>query len=536
MRLAGELSQRLRQAGHRVVLSCMSEYRHQALRKAECLLIIASTHGEGEPPDKARLFYDFLHSPRAPRLENLRFSVLALGDLSYKQYCQAGVALDRRLEELGARRLHERVDCDVDYHDPAESWMQGVVTTLGSPGAALPDGSRLPDNVAGSRPAMVGAAASAPADRFGRERPFSAQVLENFSLNGRGSDKETRYLKLALEGSGFSFEPGDSLGIYPQNRPALVDELIGRMRWNPAELVPAGKAEVPLREALLKYYEITQLTRPLLQQAAAFSRDGLADLVGHRPEEDLYAYLPGRDLIDLANDFSLDGVPARDFVRVLRRIPPRLYSISSSCLANPGEVDLTIAVVSYQAYQRDRFGTCSKYCAELAPGRDQVAVYVNANPNFRMPSDPSAPLIMVGAGTGVAPFRAFLEQREEQGADGKTWLFFGDRRFRTDFLYQLDWLRWRKHHTLTRMDVAFSRDTSAKVYVQHRMLEHSRDIYAWLQEGASLFVCGDEKRLAPDVHAALTTIVRQEGRCDEEQARAYLAELQRQNRYQRDVY
>ena len=213
-------------------------------------------------------------------------------------------------------------------------------------------------------------------------------MLENFSLNGRGSDKETRYLKLALEGSGFSFEPGDSLGIYPENRPELVDELIGHMRWNPEELVPAGKEEMPLREALLKQYEITLLTKPLLQKAAEFSRDGLAELVNRRPEEELYAYLPGRDLLDLARDFSLPGAPARDFVRVLRRIPPRLYSISSSHLANPDEVDLTVAVVRYRAHDRDRFGTCSIHCAEQLAARDRLSVYVNHNPNFRMPRDP----------------------------------------------------------------------------------------------------------------------------------------------------
>jgi sulfite reductase (NADPH) flavoprotein alpha-component len=528
MRLAAELSQRLRRAGLRVALSCMSEYRHNALKKAERLLVIASTHGEGEPPDKARLFYEFLHSERAPRLENLRFSVLALGDLSYKQFCAVGNRLDRRLEELGAQRLHERVDCDVDYHEQAEDWMQAVVNALDSDVADTGANGPLP---AVSRPTV-----SPPTDTFGRERPFPAQVLENFCLNGRGSDKDTRYLKLALEGSGFSFEPGDSLGIYPQNRPDLVDEVIDHMRWNPEELVPTGKTEMPLREALLKYYEITLLTKPLLQKAADFSRDGLADLVGRRPEEELFAYLPGRDLLDLAHDFSLRGAPVRDFVRILRRLPPRLYSISSSCRANPNEVDLTIAVVRYRAHDRDRFGTCSGYCAEQLASRDRLSVYVNQNPNFRMPADPSTPLIMVGAGTGVAPFRAFLEDREETGATGKTWLFFGDRRFRTDFLYQLDWLRWRKRETLTRMDVAFSRDTSAKMYVQHRMLEHSRDIYAWLQEGACFFVCGDEKGLASDVHAALTAIVGQEGHMSEDQARAYLAELQQQNRCQRDVY
>ncbi len=263
-------------------------------------------------------------------MENLSFSVLALGDLSYKQFCETGKSVDRRLEELGARRLYERVDCDVDYRDPAEEWMRAVVKALGEAGTPAHDVGGAAGAVKGPLPPLNLASDSDAVDAFGRENPFAAQVLENVTLNGRGSDKETRYLKLALEGSGFSFEPGDSLGIYPQNRPELVEELIAYMRWNPEELVPAGKTEMPLRDALRKHYEITQLTKPLLQKSAAFSRDGLADLVGRRPEEELFAYLPGRDLLDLAHDFSLHGAPARDFVHVLRRIPPRLYSISSS--------------------------------------------------------------------------------------------------------------------------------------------------------------------------------------------------------------
>jgi sulfite reductase (NADPH) flavoprotein alpha-component len=530
MRLASQLAGRLREAGVAATQSCTSEYSHNKLRKASRLLIIASTHGEGEPPDKARLFFDFLLSQRAPRLEKLRFSVLALGDLSYKQFCEVGKRLDRRLEELGAQRLHERVDCDVDYQDPADAWMQAVVQALANEGVGTTGEAKQRLSVA------VHATVAALSETFSRARPFPAQIVENISLSGRGSDKETRYLKLSLEGSGFSFEPGDSLGIYPENRPELVDQLIGHMGWNPDELVPAGRDESPLRQSLLKHYEITLLTKPLLEKAAEFSRDGLADLVRHRPEEELYAYLPGRDLLDLARDFSLPGAPAREFVRALRRIPPRLYSISSSYRANPDEVDLTVSVVRYRTYDRDRFGICSSHCASRFGPDERLPVYVNQNPNFRMPRDPAAPLIMVGAGTGVAPFRAFLEEREDLGAEGKTWLFFGDRRFRTDFLYQLDWLRWHKRGTLSRMNVAFSRDTDTKVYVQHRMLEHGREIYGWLREGAYFYVCGDEKRLAPDVHAALITIVRQEGGMGEEQAQTYLAELQQQNRYQRDVY
>jgi sulfite reductase (NADPH) flavoprotein alpha-component len=533
MRLARKMARRLEKRGFAAALSCMSEYKPRHIKKARHVLVIVSTHGEGDPPDKALPFYEFLHGRRVPRLEGTRFAVLALGDLTYKHFCKTGKDFDRRLEELGAERLHPRADCDVDYDEAAEAWMEGVLAALcrraeAEGGAPRPGAAR-----------RAGAAAASLDDEsepaWTRSRPFSAEVLENLNLNGRGSDKETRLLKLSLEDSGLSFEPGDSLGIYPENRPDLVDQLIREMRWDGDQPVPAGKAERPLRDALLKHYEITALTRPLVEQAAAFSRDGLKDMLAG-PEEQVDAYLSGRDLLDLVRDFSLAGAPAAEFVPVLRKMPARLYSIASSHRANPDEVDLIIVALRYEAHGRQRYGTCSVYCSERLGEGDRVPVYVHSNPNFRPPPDPDTPVIMVGPGTGVAPFRAFLEEREETGARGRTWLFFGDRRFRTDFLCQTEWLRWVKSGVLGRMDVAFSRDASEKVYVQHRMLEQSREIYAWLQEGAYFYVCGDEKRMAPDVHAALTTIVGREGGLGPEAAAEYVARLQREGRYQRDVY
>ena len=358
---------------------------------------------------------------------------------------------------------------------------------------------------------------AAPA--FTRTNPFTAEVLENFNLNGRGSDKETRHLKLAIEGSGLCFEPGDSLGIYPHNDPQLVDDVIGHMGWNPEEVIPAGKQELPLREALIQHYEITLLSKQLLKQAATFSRDGLQDLVQADANEKLKAYTRGRDLLDLVRDFSIQGIPPREFVPMLRKLPARLYSIASSFRANSGEVDLLIAALRYQAHNRDRLGTCSVHCAERVEPGDYLQVFVHSNPNFRLPADPDVPIIMVGPGTGVAPFRAFVEDREESGAGGKSWLFFGDRRFRTDFLYQVEWLRWLKLGVLTRLDVAFSRDQGAKVYVQHRMLEKSRELYGWLQEGAHFYVCGSVNPMAADVHATLVSIVAERRRQEQGRGR-----------------
>jgi sulfite reductase (NADPH) flavoprotein alpha-component len=295
--------------------------------------------------------------------------------------------------------------------------------------------------------------------------------------------------------------------------------------------------ERPLREALLRNFEITVLTKPLLEQASQLSSgNGLQQLVEPGRAQDLKNYMKERDLLDLVRDYSPWNVSAAAFVSILRKLPARLYSIASSQKANPDEVHVTIRAVRYETHGRDRYGVCSVQCAErLQPG-DTLPVYIQHNPNFKLPANPATPIIMIGPGTGVAPFRAFLEEREETGAEGKTWLFFGDQHFSTDFLYQLDWQRWLKEGVLTRMDVAFSRDTDKKVYVQHRMLEKSRELFQWLEQGACVYVCGDEKHMAHDVHAALAAILEREGGMSPEAAAAYLSEMQQQKRYQRDVY
>ena len=529
-RLSKKLGEKLQAQGFQVTLSSMGDFKTNNLKKVETLLIAVSTHGEGDPPDNAIPFYEFLHSKRAPRLEGLRYSVLALGDTSYEKFCQTGKDFDKRLEELGASRLTPRVDCDVDYDEPAAEWMSQVTSALNA--AAGAGGSA-------ATAAAVASPGAAPATEYSRTNPFEAEVLENLNLNGRGSDRETRHLELSLEGSGMDYEPGDCLAVYPRNHPRLVDELIEAMGWNGDELVPVNKNgdERPLRDALSASFEITVLTKPLLEQAAKLTQNGaLQELVSEGREADLRAYASGRDLLDLVQDYGLKGVPAKSFVSILRKLPARQYSIASSSKANPGEVHLTIRKVQYEAHGRERYGVCSTFASErLQPG-DTVPVYVHQNPNFKMPSNPDTPLIMIGPGTGVAPFRSFLAEREEIGASGKTWLFYGDQHFSTDFLYQTDWQRWLKDGVLTRMDVAFSRDTDKKVYVQHRMLEKSKELYQWLQEGASVYVCGDEKRMAHDVHAALAAIIEREGGFSPEEAAEYLSRMQQDKRYQRDVY
>lgn len=528
--LAKTLSRKLEEQGFQVTLSSMSDYKPNGLKKVQNLLIVASTHGEGTPPDNALPFYDFLNSKRAPKLEDLRFSVLALGDTSYEFFCQTGKDFDNRLEELGGNRLYPRVDCDVDYDESAAEWIDNVVASLsGTVEVSVSAGA-----VTATENGVV-----AEQSTYSRTSPFQAEVLENLNLNGRGSDRETRHLELSLEGSNFQYEPGDCVGIYPENPLEYVDELIQKMGWNSEELVPVNKKgeERSLREALQSNFEITVLTKPLLEQAAKLaSNNGLRELVAPGHEEELRSYLNERDLLDLVQDFSPWEVSAREFVSILRKMPPRLYSIASSSKANPDEVHLTIRTVRYEAHGRERFGVCSIQCAErLEPG-DSLPIYIHHNPNFKLPASSDTPIIMIGPGTGVAPFRSFLEEREELGAEGKAWLFYGDQHFLTDFLYQLDFQRWVKEGVLTRMDVAFSRDTDKKVYVQHRMLEKSKELYQWLEEGASVYICGDEKHMAHDVHNTLITILEQEGGKSKEEAEAYLTDMQQQKRYQRDVY
>ncbi|OAB40194.1 assimilatory sulfite reductase (NADPH) flavoprotein subunit [Paenibacillus antarcticus] len=528
--LAKALTIKLEQLGFQVTLSSMSDFKSNTLKKVKNLLIVASTHGEGTPPDNAIPFYEFLHSKRAPQLEDLQFSVLALGDSSYEFYCQTGKDFDKRLEELGGKRLSTRVDCDLDYDDSAADWIENVLANLNK---------KLESTGPAQGTTLTETGTVAEQSAYSRTSPFKAEVLENLNLNGRGSDRETRHLELSLEGSNFHYEPGDCVGIYPENSLSLVESLIENMGWKPEELVSVNKKgeERSLREALLNNFEITVLTKPLLEQAAKLSSNkSLEELVEPGHEVELRNYLDGRDLLDLVQDFSPWKGTVQEFVSILRKMPPRLYSIASSSKARPDEVHLTIRTVQYESHGRERYGVCSTQCAErLEPG-EQLSMYIHHNPNFKLPANSDTPIIMIGPGTGVAPFRAFLEEREESSAEGKAWLFYGDQHLLTDFLYQLDFQRWVKEGVLTRMDVAFSRDTDKKVYVQHRMLEKSRELYQWLENGASVYICGDEKHMAHDVHNTLITILEQEGGKSTEEAVAYLNDMQQQKRYQRDVY
>ncbi|MDQ0059856.1 assimilatory sulfite reductase (NADPH) flavoprotein subunit [Paenibacillus harenae] len=533
-KLAKKMAKRLEGEGFEVTTASMNNFKANNLKKISHLLIVVSTHGEGEPPDNAISFHEFIHSKRAPQLEGMHYSILALGDTSYEFFCQTGKDFDKRLEELGATRIADRADCDVDFEETASEWMSQVSGALAKLVQAQ---SGAAAQAAGG--ASIQAAPAALESEYSRSNPFQAEVLENLNLNGRGSDRETRHVEISLEGSDLTYEPGDSIGIVPENDSRLVDELIAYMGWQQNDNVIVNKngEQHTLRNALISYYEITVLTKPLLKQfAETTSNAELTELVGEGQEQKLKSYLSGRDLIDLVKDYSLKGMSAQTFVSLLRKIPARLYSISSSLKANPEEVHITVRSVRYEANGRERNGVCSVQLAERVAAGDKLPIFIQNNPNFKLPESTDTPIIMIGPGTGVAPFRAFLGEREEAGAEGKSWLFYGDQHFATDFLYQVEWQRWLKDGVLTRMDVAFSRDTAEKVYVQHRMLEKGEELYKWLQEGAHVYVCGDEKRMAHDVHAALLEIIGRHGGLSAEQAAEYVAQMQQQKRYQRDVY
>jgi sulfite reductase (NADPH) flavoprotein alpha-component len=531
--IAEELAEQARSRGFEVVLGGMADYRVSALQREHNLLVVVSTHGEGEPPDDAESLHAFLASRRAPRLDQLHYSVLALGDSSYEHFCQTGRDFDQRLAALGATRLHALVECDVDYDDPAAQWSQGVLDEMEQRLGAL----RASQPAAPVRPSVQLRAVDT-AQRHGKTHPFPAPVLACQPITGRGSGWPVHHVELLLEGSGMDYLPGDALGVLPHNPPPLVDAVLAVLGAAGDEPVPRGKEgrTGTLHEALSRELEITVLTRKFVEQYAQAT--GSAALIERLASDDrsaFNAWLGERQIIDVLREHPGEVEPVR-VAGMLRTLTPRLYSIASSPLANPDEVHLTVAKVHYQAFGYEHYGAASTYLTHTVGEGDQVPVYVQPNERFRLPADGDVPIIMVGPGTGVAPFRAFVEHRRETGASGRNWLFFGGRHFDTDFLYQLEWLRYLKQGTLARLDVAFSRDQSEKCYVQHRMQERSRELFTWLEDGAHVYVCGDASRMAGDVHQALLGIIAREGGYSGEQAGEYLQDMKRIGRYQRDVY
>ncbi len=523
--LADRLKQKAEAAGLAVRSFRASEYPVRELKNERLLYVVISTQGDGDPPDDARGFCEFVLGKRAPALGQLRFSVLGLGDSSYPKYCEIGRVLDARFAELGATRLVARADCDVDFEPTAEAWI----------GEALERAkTELEPQPSLAKVTPLRTVAVTPT--FSRENPYPSLVLTNQRITGRGALKDVRHLELSLEGSGLTYEPGDALGVVPHNAPEQVAAILSELKLEGATEVTREGRILPLKRWLAEALEITRVSRPFLVSHAA--RSGSAELerlLAPEGAEALRVLLASHQVIDV-----LRAHPARwtaeELVGALRRLTPRLYSISSSQKRVGEEVHLTVGVVDYEAFGSRHMGAASYYLATREANQDTVNVFIEANERFRLPKDPSRDVIMIGPGTGVAPFRAFVQDRAETGASGRNWLFFGEQHFRTQFLYQVEWQEAVKKGELHRIDLAFSRDQGQKVYVQNRMQEKGRELYEWLEGGAHLYVCGDAQRMAKDVHEALIDIFATHGGKSREDARAHLESLREQQRYQRDVY
>jgi sulfite reductase (NADPH) flavoprotein alpha-component len=509
--LAGAARKSAARLGFAARLVDMMDTSPAQLAGAETLLVIASTWGEGDPPQRAEAFMAALMAADAPSLAGLRFAVLALGDRAYAQFCETGRQLDARLEALGATRIAPRIDCDLDYQKPAAGWID---TTLRAIAPAQEQGA-----------AVIHVDFARPGATEDRSTPFAAEITAQVNLNSSRSDVETHHVELSLAGSAIAYEPGDSLGFVPRNDPALVADVLR---------LAGLDSDDALHAALAEKFDITTLTRGQVADYAALTGDAtLQALTGDATRAG--AFLQDRQFVDL-----LAAAPHRltadQLTGLFRPLPPRLYSIASSRTAVGEEAHLLVGAVRWESHGRARHGVASIDLIERRGIGRTLPVYLKPNPHFRLPADPATPVIMIGPGTGVAPFRAFLQQREATGAGGRTWLLFGARRFTHDFLYQLDWQDWLASGVLNRIDVAFSRDQRQKIYVQHRMWEARRTLFAWLQDGAAVYVCGDAKAMAKDVHAMLLQVIADQSGRDADGAAAYLREMQRAGRYLRDVY
>jgi sulfite reductase (NADPH) flavoprotein alpha-component len=484
----------------------MADFTPAQAAATENLLVVASTWGEGDPPQRAVDFYEALMADDAPRFENTRYAVLALGDRAYAQFCEIGRRIDERLAALGGARITDRIDCDVDFESPANGWIDSTLQRLNAEVGAKDAGASV-IHVDFARPG---------ADAPTRARPFEAEITEHARLSGSRSSSDTHHVAVSLEGSGILYEPGDALGVVPSNDPALAD----------AVLKAAGVAgDDALRNALINRLDITTLTQ---KQIEDFARETGTPV----PPA---GWAAGRQIIDLL-ETAPGKLSAEQLTALLRPLPPRYYSIASSRKAVGEEAHLLVAAVRYATHGRSRQGVASVDITARHHAGDRLKVFLRANPHFRLPSDNDRPIIMVGPGTGLAPFRAFLQEREAVGAGGRNWLVFGHRNYTHDFLYQLELQDWLKSRLLTRLDVAFSRDQPEKRYVQDSLWDARADVYRWLKDGAALYVCGDANAMAKDVHGALLRILADQGRQDEAAAKAELDAIRRDGRYLRDVY
>lgn len=523
-RVAEALRDDLIAAQLNVKLVNAGDYKFKQIASEKLLVIVTSTQGEGESPEEAVALHKFLFSKKAPKLEGTAFAVFGLGDTSYEFFCQSGKDFDSRLAELGAERLLDRVDADVEYQPAAAEWRARVVEVLKSraPVAAPAQG------------ATSGAVNDIHSSPYTKEAPLTATLAVNQKITGRDSEKDVRHIEIDLADSGLRYQPGDALGVWYQNDPALVKELVELLWLKGDEPVTVDGKTLPLAEALEWHFQLTVNTANIVENYATLTRsETLLPLVGDKAQ--LQHYAATTPIVDMVR-FSPAQLDADALIGLLRPLTPRLYSIASSQAEVESEVHITVGAVRYDIEGRARAGGASSFLADRVEEDGEVRVFIEHNDNFRLPANPQTPVIMIGPGTGIAPFRAFMQQRAAEGAEGKNWLFFGNPHFTEDFLYQVEWQRYVKEGVLSRIDLAWSRDQQQKVYVQDKLREQGAELWRWINDGAHIYVCGDANRMAKDVEQTLLEVIAEFGAMDAEAADEFLSELRVERRYQRDVY
>ncbi|MCL7682075.1 NADPH-dependent assimilatory sulfite reductase flavoprotein subunit [Citrobacter youngae] len=523
-RVAEALRDDLISAKLNVTLINAGDYKFKQIANEKLLIMVASTQGEGEPAEEAVALHKFLFSKKAPKLENTAFAIFGLGDTSYEFFCKAGKDFDSRLAELGGERLLDRVDADVEYQAAAAQWRERLVEVLKARAPAAPS----------VQVAVSGAVNEVHTSPYTKEAPLAASLAVNQKITGRDSLKDVRHIEIDLGDSGLRYQPGDALGVWYQNDPALVKELAELLWLKGDEPVTVNSKTLPLAEALQWHFELTVNTANIVENYATLTRsESLLPLVGDKTQ--LQHYAATTPIVDMVR-FSPAQLDAQALVDLLRPLTPRLYSIASSQAEVESEVHVTVGVVRYDIEGRARAGGASSFLADRVEEEGEVRVFIEHNDNFRLPANPQTPVIMIGPGTGIAPFRAFMQQRAADGAEGKNWLFFGNPHFTEDFLYQVEWQRYVKEGVLSRIDLAWSRDQKEKIYVQDKLRQQGAELWRWINDGAHIYVCGDANRMAKDVEQALLEVIAEFGAMDIEAADEFLSELRVERRYQRDVY
>ncbi|WP_034916606.1 NADPH-dependent assimilatory sulfite reductase flavoprotein subunit [Erwinia sp. 9145] len=525
-RLAEQLRDDLLAAKLNVNLVNAGDYKFKQIAQEKLLIVVASTQGEGDPPEEAVALHKFLLSKKAPKLDGTAFAVFGLGDTSYEFFSKAGKDFDGRLGELGGERLLDRVDADVEYAADAEHWRKQITDILK---ARVP--AETPVQAAVTAAGSVNEVFSSP---YTKEEPLTASFALNQKITGRNSDKDVRHIEIDLGESGLRYQPGDALGVWYENDPALVAELLELLWLKGDESVEVNGQTLPLAAALQQRFELTVNTPQIVEAYGKLCRDEtLLSLIGEKAT--LQHYAQTTPIVDMVRQAPVE-LNAEQLIALLRPLTPRLYSIASSQAESESEVHITVSVVRYEIDGRQRAGGASGYLADRLEEDGEVRIFIEHNDNFRLPENPDAPVIMIGPGTGIAPFRAFMQQRDNDGASGKNWLFFGNPHFTEDFLYQVEWQRYVKDGLLTNIDLAWSRDQQHKVYVQDKLRERGEEVWRWIEQGAHIYVCGDANRMAKDVEQALLEIVAGHGGMDLDTADEFLSELRIERRYQRDVY